>query len=397
MAVPSPAMAAPVDEITDLGSAPQDNFSFKIWSVGQSIKGVLDQMDGLASWVLRVAVVVGISAMAYILAATLFGRAGNLTGNPNAASLIQNLKWASQALSASLLAGAVASLILGYEDNRLGAIVGAIGLLLYVGVPLAIRNFVGLSAATSPMGPLFRQTGYFLVMIGLLKALCDSAVWLWSLPDKVKTRHANVGVSNPAEAKQRIIAREANMTSPCWKLPFCRESIRKQCPAFLAKKTCWKFGRGCYCDEEMISRIVRGEALDMIKAPTRQSRQGKAPCERCYIYLEHQTYKFRMLSPLALPATILTSWLLWPVYSRVFAVFNNGFNSVWNSLSFNSAKLAPDAIASSQAAREAAANIGNNATEFAFYAQNMFGVLLGFMLLIYLSKAIEWAIFKAKW
>jgi hypothetical protein len=187
------------------------------------------------------------------------------------------------------------------------------------------------------------------------------------------------------------------MTSPCWKLPFCRESIRKQCPAFLARTTCWKFGRGCYCDEEMISRIVRGEALDMIKAPTRQSRQGKAPCERCYIYLEHQTYKFRMLSPLALPVTVLTIWLLWPAYSKAFQIANKGFDSIWNSLSFNVNKLTPNALSTSAESLEAMGKIGNNAAEFAHYAQNMFGVLLGFMMLIYLSKAIEWAIFKAKW
>ena len=119
----------------------------------------------------------------------------------------------------------------------------------------------------------------------------------------------------------------------------CREVIRKQCPAYLAKKRCWKFGRGCYCDEEMISRIIRGESLDVIKAPTRMSREGKPPCGRCYIYIEHQSHKFRMLSPLALPATLAGIFFGWPYYLQAFKVLDKAMDAVWKSLNFNPANL----------------------------------------------------------
>jgi hypothetical protein len=381
----------------DREGAPQDAFSLKLWSIGQSVRSVLDALEGPASWLLRVGLVIGLTALAYLLAGTILGKAGDLSGNPQAAALVKNLTLASQTFMICLLMVGIATILLGYEDNRLGFLVGGVGVLCHFVVPIILKKFVGDSAATAAMAPIFRHYGYYLVMIGLVKGLFDTAVWLWNLPEKMKEKHANVGVSNQAEAKQRIIAREANMFSPCWRLPFCRESIRKQCPAFLAKSTCWKFGRGCYCDEEMISRIVRGEALDNIKAPTRQSRQGKAPCGRCYIYLEHQTYKFRVLSPLALPVAVLTTWLIWPMYVQAFTVGNKALDSIWGTLSFNSSKLTPEALASSTSSMREAANVGNSPEEVALIAQNMIGVLLGFMLLIYISKFIEWAIFKAKW
>lgn len=397
IAIPTPN-AARLDVIEDRidENAPQDIFSRKIWDVGQKIKAVLDALEGPASWLLRVAVVIGICALAYILAATLLGGAGN-PANPKMALLTKNLDLASRAFVFSLLGAAVASLWLGYEDNRLGAIVCALGVVFHFAMPILLKKFAGDTRAVSVIADHFRHGGYYLVMIGLIKAVCDTAIWLWNLPDRMRARHANVGVSNQAEAKQRIIARESNMFSPCWKLPFCRESIRKQCPAFLAKKTCWKFGRGCYCDTEMISRIVRGESLELIKAPTQQSRQGKPPCGRCYIYLEHQTYKFRVLSPLALPLTVLSTWLIWPFYAKVFALGDKAFNSIWSSLSFNSANLTSGDMKSSAEGIAKVAQQGARPEDIAQIAQNMFGVLLGFMLLIYLSKFIEWAIYKAKW
>ncbi|RYG64318.1 hypothetical protein EON80_19450, partial [bacterium] len=335
--IPMPTIPLPIETVegragSDREGAPQDDFSFKIWSVGESIRKGFDMLEGPASWVLRVGLVIGITALAYILAGTLLGKAGDLSGNPNAAALVKNLTLSTQAFMICLLLVGVSTLILGYEDNRLGFAVGAVGVLCHFVIPVVLKKFVGDSAATAAMAPIFRHYGYFLVMIGLVKGLFDTAVWLWNLPEAIKEKYASVGVANQAETKQRIIAREANMLSPCWRLPFCRESIRKQCPAFLAKSTCWKFGRGCYCDEEMISRIVRGEALDAIKAPTRQSRQGKAPCGRCYIYLEHQTYKFRVLSPLALPVSVLSTWLIWPFYVKVFAVANGALDSIWNTM-----------------------------------------------------------------
>ena len=149
---------------------------------------------------------------------------------------------------------------------------------------------------------------------------------------------------------------------------------------------------GAEMAEGHVARIVRGEPMESIKAPTRVS-QGKPPCGRCYIYLEHQTYKFRMLSPLALPLTIAIGFFGYPIYDMAFKIFDKGAQSVWNMFSFK--PPVPDAIATSKENIDAVTS-AVSAAQVSSFAQAIFGVMLGFILLIYISKGIEWAIFKAK-
>ena len=150
----------------------------------------------------------------------------------------------------------------------------------------------------------------------------------------------------------------------------------------------------------MVARIIRGESLDKIKAPTRQSQSGKPPCGGCHIYLEHQSLKYKMLSPLAVPATGLVAFLLWTPYSAVFNAGADRLDSLWARMSFNPESLAPKAIATEGDAPSAAAAAKDafgsmTPDQMQSWALVMFGVILGFFLLIYVSKAIEWAIFRA--
>jgi hypothetical protein len=365
--------------------------------LGETVRQIFAGMEPVATWVLRLACAVGALALAYIVMAYFGGAFKNLAHNPNRVVIIKNLAMCAKGLSYSLIAAYVMCLILGYEDNRLGAIGAAIGIALHFGAVPLMKIVGGQTGLAMQMSVAFRSAGFTILVIGLIRASIDLLIWLVTLPEKVKAR-ANVGFARPAEAKQQAIAREANMFSPCWKLPFCREVIRKQCPAFLAKKTCWKFGRGCYCDEEMIGRIIRGESLEVIKAPTRMTRSGKPPCGRCYIFLEHQTHKFRMLSPLALPATVLGMFLAWPFYVTLFKLFNKSLDSLWKGLSFNPQAMTPDMLKqTSQGASPYTANpYATSPEQTAQIAMYMLAALLGFFLLVYISKGIEWAIYKAK-
>lgn len=377
--------------------APRDKTGDMFYEIGHSVKSVLDAMDPIATWLLRLAFLVGALCLAYLAVAYFGGATKNLAGNKNAAVITQNLLTCARGLSIAIVVAFVASLILGYEDNKLGAMGAGIGAAMHFGAPLGVRALFGPNLTVSAgMAAQFRSVGYVMLIIGLARATIDVLVWLVTLPDKMKSR-ADVGFARPAEAKQLAVAREANMFSPCWKLPFCRETIRKQCPAFLAKKTCWKFGRGCYCDEEMIGRIIRGEATEAVSAPTRQSRSGKPPCGRCYIFLEHQTHKFRMLSPLALPSTIVVMFFGWPIYQFAFTAFNKVLNNLWAGLSFNPQNYTPGIIKSDD---PNAINTANpyqvSADQVQHLAMIFLAILLGFFVLIYISKFIEWAIYKAK-
>jgi len=380
-------------------SSPSDGFSGALQSFGDTIGRALDSGEDVFLWLARLVILPAGMGLAYILAAIFFGNAAHYETTTNPAQLVHFLTVASQVLCYSLLVLAASMLLLSYDDNRLGAIVAGGGLLLSFGFPLFLHAMLGATnVPASQMVPIFFNVGRMVLYIGLFKASIDLVLWAWNLPNQIKAKQSvagAVGFGKTVESKQQKIARNANMFSPCWKLPFCREAIRVLCPAFLAGKTCWKFGRGCYCDEEMVGRIVRNEPIDQIKAATTRQSKEPAPCGRCYIFLEHQTYKFRLLSPLALPATILLMFGAWPLYNKLFTTFTLTYTKLFSTLSFT--PKVPDAIKSSQDSINAAAATALKPEDIAQYSSYIFAGLLAFLLLINISKFIEWAIFKAKW
>jgi hypothetical protein len=105
-----------------------------------------------------------------------------------------------------------------------------------------------------------------------------------------------------------------------------------------------------------------------------------------------------MLSPLALPATVLGMFLAWPFYVTLFKLFNKSLDSLWKGLSFNPQAMTPDMLKqTSQGASPYTANpYATSPEQTAQIAMYMLAALLGFFLLVYISKGIEWAIYKAK-
>lgn len=350
----------------------------------------LSKIDPLVNAILLLSVIGVVVSLAYILWGVFSGAVGQpVADGIRANQIAQNIQLASKILSFSLFSGALALVFSLFDEGWFGPVLAVVGFSMHFGaVPV-----LGSIGQTEPVLILIQATrgiGYSLVVIGLLKYCVDVARWLLDLPNRMRLR-ANVGIATRAEAAQQRIAANANMFSPCWQLPFCREVIRKQCPAYIARKRCWKFGRGCYCDEEMISRIVRGESEEAVKAPTRMSRQGKPPCGRCYIFLEHQNLKFKVLSPLAVPVTVIGMVAIWGQMMNAMNFAGQGLQGVWTRLSFAAV------TATTTSTPEAIDAYKLSAQEVQHVAQTMFGVIFGFFALIYISKFLEWAIYKAKW
>ncbi len=397
----TPVLTEPDAASIAQSATPSDDFSSSIQEYGAYVSRALDAGSDFFTWVARIAVLVVGASAATLLAGVFFGHAADIAQNPKGADLIHFLILATKAFTLGTFALAASMLLLSYEDNRLGATVAGIGLLFHFAVPLGVRALLGdANPLFLPMSGQFFNVGKWLLIIGGLKALVDVAQWLWNLPAQIKAKQTlggAVGFGNPVESKQQKVARQANMMSPCWKLPFCREPIRVLCPAFLAKQTCWKFGRGCYCDTEMVGRIVRNEPLEVIKAKDTTQSQQKPPCGRCYIYLEHQTHKFRMISPLVLPGTVVAMLAIWPLYNRLFLQFTSGYTKLFAAFSFSTNGVTPDAIKASADAQNQLAATQMSPDQIAQVSSYMIGGLLGFVLLIYMSKFVEWVIFKAKW
>jgi len=353
----------------------------------------LEFMEPIVGWLIKISTFCTAAALAFLLLNLFRGNLAPTSPLAHSQDLLHLIKISSLVLEISLVVLAACVLISWFDTSAVAFCILGSGLLLHFGVPLLLFNQIGRSDATALIALPLRQAGIILIALGMIKYAFDVIFWIRTLPERMQAR-ADIGVAQQAEAAQRRTASNANAFSPCWQLPFCREVIRKQCPAYLARKTCWKFGRGCYCDEEMISRIIRGESLTTIKAPTRMSRKGKPPCGRCYIYLEHQSHKFRLFSPLAVPVTVLVVYVLWPAYTNVFKGFSHYLDKFWALLSFNPQKMATGVLKPESQNYHMSTLSPDQVTHVALV---IFGVLLGFMLLIYLSKFIEWAIYKAKW
>ena len=352
---------------------------------------VLEFLTPFATLLLRASAILGGLALLYVIYGVV---SGGLTQGGEQQRIISNIAIAGGVLRWSLLGLALSLFVLMWDDRLTSVITLVAGLGLYFGAA-PLLGTIGRTSAIGTLAITLSKGGYALAGLGLVKCVCDLAAWVIELPERMRVR-ADIGVAQQAEPSQQREARNATMFSPCWKLPFCREVIRKQCPAYLAKTTCWKFGRGCYCDEEMISRIIRGESMENVKAPTRMSRQGKPPCHRCYIFLEHQGLKYRVFSPVAVPATIAIMYFGWPIYTVMTGKIGTSLQWLWDRLAFHGTTAVTDAASKiADQAGKAPSTLSPEQVQHA--AQTMFGVLIGFYLLIVLSKGIEWAIYKARW
>lgn len=352
-----------------------------------------DKLDPIASRLSMASMVVVALCIAYLLYAVFVLGIGTASGNDlQTADTIGKI---ALGLRFALIALALSLIVLMFDVTALGPSMALLGFALYFGAPLLLKP-LGDSLATRALVLQLIPAGKVLLIVGMLKYALNVGAWLATLPQRMRSS-ASVGVPDLAEPAQQRAAKNATMFSPCWQLPFCREVIRKQCPAYLARTRCWKFGRGCYCDEEMISRIIRGENTDQVKAPTRMSRQGKPPCGRCYIFLEHQSLKYKSLAWLAIPATAAIAFFGWPLYKALFAFGNTLVGDVWTRLAFNKATDAGTNVIDKIAGSGDLSQYQMSPEQVQVAAQGIFGIVLGFFLLIYISKFIEWAIYKAKW
>ena len=358
------------------------------------LTGVVDKALPIASLIAKIAGGVALLALAFLAFQMISGKGASLA--PATAS---NIKLAASIFGWMAILAALGGIFVIWEQKGAGLAVTAIGVALYFGLPILLAKQFGVGNqnaaiwASTQLAEASRVAGFGVTIVGLLKYLIEIVVWLVEMPERMRQK-ADVGRGQHLDVAQQRVAREANMFSPCWSLPFCREVIRKQCPAYLARKTCWKFKRGCYCDDEMIGRIIRGDSIEKIKAPTRMSQLRKPPCGRCYIYLEHQTHKFKMMSPLAVPLTIILMFFIWQPFSTVFDPAYRKVDNWQRSLNLFES---PNPVEASAQARETVKKLGEvDQEQVVFFTRTFVLMMIGFFALIYISRFIEWAIFDAK-
>jgi len=181
----------------------------------------------------------------------------------------------------------------------------------------------------------FQSTGGALIVIGFLRVVVGRVIAIAYSPRGALTTRLPSASAMAEIAEERAKARPSLMRK-CWELHFCRGSLRVTCPRFIEGVACWKKRSGCYCDQDLATRLLStvaakhrvqvAEELEtaqsraqtyhrsMAAQRSRQARKrAKSPCRECPLYLEHQKFKYRTLSWLAYPAAALVVALMLPV------------------------------------------------------------------------------------
>ncbi len=360
------------------------------------------QEQSQSNWLGRVEPVVtlvaqaGLILMLVCLGYIFFGVFKGYLANPSQ-QMINNMRLVGNLCAVAAVAFATCILLLQLEVREMPIIMGVLGAAFYFGLPLAVGTILrkaGTSSneATQIINQRFVTAGQFIIGVAVLRLVYTFFVSLPELASR-ETKKANVGFSEKAKDPSKLKLGKPSVFSRCWQLPYCRESVRKTCPAFIAQKTCWKFGKGCYCDEEMIAKIVRGDTglggqrkggaaflQSDIASRTGGPRKGtKPPCGKCYIYLEHQNLKHRAVGPFVFPATLALVWVLKDILGVVYTTVGGALNSLFVQFSFQSASGAtkgPDPLSKQ--------------------AEYFIAFIIFVFVLIYVTKFVEFCIYKLK-
>ncbi len=230
----------------------------------------------------------------------------------------------------------VASLSLRFVYEPLvGQLLAAVGGILYFYGP-AILGYL----TDDIYGKITMYQGIVgdVVFVGLIALIPGVVLVVRDLQARVQRGLAMRRFSDVAwgdEEQRARRRRKRKLYEKCWDMQYCRDFVRKVCPAWHKRKPCWRIKCGCYCDEHVILAAMTSGAveshhgkaiLQSLEADRRMRQeltpgQKRARCRRCTVYAEHQRQKYQIASALAFPFVVLVFWLYYaPIAAWAWSV-----------------------------------------------------------------------------
>ncbi len=282
-----------------------------------------------------------------------------------------------------------------YYEEVLGYLLLIAGAALYWGsAVVAGPHIQGMSPKVAELAVFAIKQLQTVGTIALALAVPFILMDLWaklrgiSRSPKVETPQAPAKVSEAPTSRLYLF---------CWQMPYCRDYLRKVCTAYDQRKPCWRIKSGCYCDENMILKVLQRSSTSKISgfdqryssasiglAKNLTPAQKRERCRQCFLYIEHQKQKYRMISPLAFPAVIFLMWAYLKPVKELLAKALKLTDEFAGVVSFGPA---PDQV------------IGNawiDATTTSGIVEWLFIICIGMILLSYVLRAIEFAVFDLK-
>jgi hypothetical protein len=303
-------------------------------------------------------------------------------------------------IAATVLTVCVVGRFYAYPETGLALI--AVGGLLFVGMPYLIDHYGGAvvklpraalagSTILDPRGFLKGRFG----LVGLGMGGAGGLVLLMHAAALIATARSRRPQANPDAAKTANQVRKPNdrFLGPCWSLPFCRDTEKKLCPIRQTKKPCWRKGRGCYCDQNVILTLSGGNqyaasrgstgymsAAAAAMAKPKSLSEKRAQCLQCPVYLHHQGQKHRLLAPGSLVAVVAGMAIYWGSIVTGYPVAIRALGRATSTLSFGGQ----------------AGTVPAWAADLATNGQLMWILIFVVVMLVvsYLMHFVEWTLYK---
>jgi hypothetical protein len=310
---------------------------------------------------------------------------------------VTNLRNLMLVLQITALIGMVATLIRFYDYAEGGAVILLLGLGLAIGMPIFIDNYGGsaqglskaLAKVANPREILRAQyvlAGLIMAVPGGLQLLIHGLMWFAG----ARARRPQADAEKTAQSVRK---QQDKFMGKCWELPFCRDTEKKLCPVRETKQPCWRKGRGCYCDQNIILRLSGGPANPQVilyhggggSRPSsvvraKSWKEKRAHCLGCPVYLHHQAQKYQVAAPGAIIGIIA---LFVFFRAAIMAAYPNAMLSLGRT--FSGLSFGPAENGVPQWALDMGQNQG---------LMWMAIIVAGTLILAYSLQVVEWVLYR---
>lgn len=277
----------------------------------------------VAEWVLTAsAMVLKIAAVVFVLDATYLTYvvlSGQLaTAAPGATAA---LAFFGRILFAAGVLATLTLALLTLEEVYWSLIAGAVGVVLLLGVPGMVAN-AGLGGPVPEAAKVVAWWGTLTGKAMILIVACRIIYEIY-LQASLGNLRKRLKEDEIAKGRRKLVkVPKENVFAKCWQMPFCHDAVRELCPAFKAKKPCWRYGRGCNCDPDLVETLIASRAAGPqrgardsegaflraefeVDTPKKSRSEKTIPCAKCPIYTEHQRRKFKVINPILIVLTVV--------------------------------------------------------------------------------------------
>jgi hypothetical protein len=371
--------------------------------VAEQTREQVDFMLVVMTWshgLLRLALLAFLISLAYILYGVFSGALASME-QAQMSRVAGNLVLMGKIMAGAGFLATISVVMITLEDVAFTVLTGIVGAGLMFGMPILVASQLQNAASTPAVAinEWSRNAGMAILFVVALRILYGVVDQLKNAADRAG---AKASVEATAVTSEQKRWRKPGLWEPCWEMPFCHEAVRDICPAYKARKSCWRVGYGCNCDPSLIETLIRTGGASTGKGAIRKtaeqritaeaylrsdlaadtaragSQERTIPCSQCLIFIEHQRQKFRVLNPLAIIGTFVGLFFLYKPLTAVYGAV----------IDFMAALLARLAYGTMVRPDQWVSYLNTPAVKVFFF------IFVGMIVLAQVLKAVEWAVLK---